>query len=399
VTEREGTSTGDSARKQQLLVYAIAPAIALGLLLLAIVRLDPLASIREGFPPVEDLTFERVVLHADPRSFDVTVVNGGAGSITIAQVLVDEAYWSFEIRPATRIDPLASAHVLIDYPWVHSEPHEITIVTSTGLTFSHVVEVAVATPTPGASTFLNLTLLGLLVGVIPVLIGLLWAPLVRRLSPARLAVALAFTAGVLAFLVVDAVSEAFGLIDVVPSALGGTSLFVLAIAVAIAALTFIATWLRGRRAGDAAGGVPVALLIAFGIGLHNFGEGLAIAAAYSLGLVAFTSLLVGGFALHNASEGIAIVAPLGDASRDSRRLLWLGLIAGAPTIVGAWLGALGYSPTLSLVFLGLGVGAILQVIWELSRLLRRREAEPVAGLAGAIAGFTVMYVTGILVAI
>ena len=146
-------------------------------------------------------------------------------------------------------------------------------------------------------------------------------------------------------------------------------------------------------------GQSLGVLIAISIGLHNFGEGLAIAAAYSLGLVALTSLLVVGFTVHNASEGIAIVAPLGDVPAGVRLLGGLGLVAGAPTILGTWLGALAYSPTLGLVFLGLGVGAIVQVIWVVTRVLMRRDAVPPSVVGGAVAGFAAMYLTSILVAI
>jgi zinc transporter ZupT len=145
----------------------------------------------------------------------------------------------------------------------------------------------------------------------------------------------------------------------------------------------------------------VARMVALGIGLHNLGEGLAIGAAYALGEASLGVFLVIGFMLHNTTEGLGIVAPVARDAPRLRQLVGLGLLAGAPTILGAWIGGLAYSPLLATLFLALGAGAISQVVLVLVRALRldiRGPALSPLNAAGILAGLLVMYGTGLLVA-
>ena len=142
--------------------------------------------------------------------------------------------------------------------------------------------------------------------------------------------------------------------------------------------------------------------MAIGIGLHNFGEGLAIGAAFALGEAALGTLLIIGFTLHNTTEGLAIVAPLASERTRVRDLALLGVIGGVPTIAGAWLGGLLYSPVFSVLCLAIGAGAIGQVVLQISRQMAGTGSVasyfsrgPV--LAGLAAGFVIMYSTGMLV--
>lgn len=123
-----------------------------------------------------------------------------------------------------------------------------------------------------------------------------------------------------------------------------------------------------------------------------------------MGEAALGSFLIVGFMLHNTTEGLAILSPLIDKSASVKDLVLLGLVGGAPTILGTWTGAFTYSDPLSLLFLGAGAGAILQVLWVLASS-RAARGEPVlealakpVNVAGVLAGFIAMYATSLLVA-
>ncbi len=143
-------------------------------------------------------------------------------------------------------------------------------------------------------------------------------------------------------------------------------------------------------------------MIAIGIGLHNLGEGLAIGSAYAVGALALGAFLVVGFAIHNTTEGIAIVAPLAAGERPSLgRLAALGLIAGAPAILGAFIGSSVSNAELSTFLLGVGVGAIVQVIVQIWPSIRDESGRGLypASVIAIVAGAALLYVTGLLISV
>jgi zinc transporter ZupT len=385
-------------------VVALVPLALLAALVAGLVWWGPGEALRgEGYPPVERLTFQRVQL--TPDGIVAQVMNDGPDPVHIAQIQVDDAYWTFTADNGTDLRHLGRTTLAIPYPWVHGEAHVLRVLTSTGMTFDHEIAVAVPTPQAGIRELGLFTMMGVYVGVVPVAIGLLWFPLVSQIGRRGLDFLLALTIGLLLFLLVDAVGEGLEIAGSMPGSFQGASLFAFGALAAYLGLEGLGAWLRARREharSSAATGWVLALLVAVGIGLHNFGEGLAIGAAFSLGEAALGTLLVIGFTLHNTTEGLAIVAPLARERVGAAALVKLGLVGGVPTIAGAWLGGLVYSPVWSVLFLAIGAGAIAQVILQIGKqtageLSMMRFFATGHVVAGLFAGFVVMYATGMLV--
>jgi zinc transporter, ZIP family len=382
-----------------------APTWLLGLLPLALIALavglfavlgGPGLGERRG-PPVEELAVERTVL--EPGVFELTVRNDGPDPVQIAQVMVNDAFATFS-GAEQPIDRLATEHVRVQQPWVEGEAYEIALLTSTGATITHEIEAAVETPDTNASFYGLMALLGLYVGVIPVALGMLWLPWVRRIPASWLRAVMALTVGLLAYLGIDATLEGLELGAAGSQAFGGAALVLLGGIVSYLLLAGVGAWIDDRRQTSRTG-MRLALLVALGIGLHNLGEGLAIGSAYSVGALALGAFLVVGFAIHNTTEGLAIVAPVAAHAPPLRRLVLLGLLAGAPAILGAWIGASAYNASAAAFLFGAGAGAIVQVIVQLTPSLRDdrgRVLHPVA-VGGLLAGMAIMFATGLLVSV
>jgi zinc transporter ZupT len=381
-----------------LWVKGLAPLILLAALVLVFLRWGPLGVFQQAFPPVEELTVERITLPR-PGEMKVRVTNGGPEPVTVAQVLVDDAAFAHTLDGDRTIGRLGSRTITIPYPWVEGEPHEVVLLTSTGTTFAGEVAVATQTPSVNARYLTTFALLGVYVGVIPVFLGLLWLPFLRSIGRRWLDFFLSLTIGLLVFLGVDALAESLETAERVPGAFQGLGLVLLGVVGTPLAIAALGNW-KEREKGSRSP-LYVATLIALGIGLHNLGEGLAIGAAYTSGEIALGTFLVLGFLLHNTTEGLGIVAPIAHERPSIGQLVLLGALAGVPTVLGAWIGGFTYSPLWTTLFFAVGVGAIVQVVYELWRLFAQRTERSLAAplnAVGLILGLLIMYATGLFVA-
>ena len=374
-------------------VLASAAVLTLGVVLFVVGVLGGQTLPQRSGPPIETLAVERAVL--SPGTIELTVRNTGPDPVQVGQVAVNDSFVGF-IGGEEPIGRLGAGTLRLDVPWQDGQPYLVSILTSTGVVTEHEIPVATATPVLDGNSVGLMVLLGSYVGILPVLLGMLFLPAVRRVSAQTVRVLLALTVGLLAFLAADAAIEAIGLAGQTGAAFGGVALVVLGAGLAFMALTSLDRFVRGSRDGQ-----RLALMIAIGIGLHNLGEGLAIGSAYAIGALAIGGSLVIGFAIHNTTEGLAVVVPLAGRPVSVLRLLGLGLLAGAPAVAGTLIGSTVVNTELSAFLLGIGVGAIVQVIVQITPSLRDRasgQIDPVT-YGGLAAGALVMYVTGLLVVV
>jgi zinc transporter ZupT len=384
-------------------VWALVPI----LLLVAVVSLfsarggSLLELVGENPPPADELDVRRVEF--SPGEIRIRVTNPQREDLTIATVTVDDAIVRYALEGPSTLGRLHSTTVVVPYDWVEDEPIAVGVTSSTGIQTTEEIAAAVETPGPSAEGFLGYAVIGFLVGVVPVVLGLFWLPSLRRAAPEWLAAFMALTGGLLTFLALDALAEALELQAVLPGALGGTGLVLLGVGASYLGLTFVSQRFgaRGEGRGGVLSGLALATLVAVGIGLHNLGEGLAIGTSFALGELTLGTFFIVGFMVHNLTEGLGIAAPLAERGRIGLgRLAALALVAGAPTIAGAWIGGYVTNDVLAVLFFGIAAGAALQVVVEVGRFVARRAPGGLASghvIGGFLAGIAVMYVTGLLV--
>jgi len=349
-------------------------------------------------PPVEQLSIQRITL-PEPGMIQVEVVNDGPQEVTIPQVQVDDAYFMFEANPSTTIPRLGRSTFTIYYPWVAEEAHLIVLVSSLGTLFEGEVPVAVETPQISTNLFVQFGLVGLYVGIVPVGLGMLWYPFMRRLSKQAMNFILALTVGLLVYLAMGTWLDANEFAAELPAFWQGVPMVLFIALITLGGLLAVGSVQRGVESTP----LGIAYRIAFGIGLHNLGEGLAIGAAFASGEAALGTFLILGFTLHNITEGVGIAAPIVRNNPGLKHFALLLLIAGGPAILGTWIGGFAFNPVLATIFLAIGVGAILQVVWEVGKLVARdtkQLGQPLVNwvnLGGLVAGLALMYFTAFMV--
>ncbi len=389
--------------KGKLIASGIIPFAFLVLLIVYI--FGPGSDVLDLGVPLPEITMEKVDF-VDSEIL-VTVRNTGPIPVEVVMADINDRIQPAAIEPDRFLERYETALVRIPFAWNEAEPYRIGLTIEDGTRFEKEIEAAAPALEPSLELVGFFALIGTYVGIIPVMIGLLWLPFIKRISKNKYHFFLALTVGLLLFLAIDSIEEA---LDVSEENLAGSFNGALLVATVVL-LSFLALYYTGDKLVKRAESsritkpVAIALMISIGIGLHNFGEGLAIGAAVGLGSIAFSTFLIVGFALHNTTEGIAIAAPM---SRGKGlvgkaligKLVALGLIAGSPAIFGAWVGGFVYSPFTSVIFLAIGAGAIFQVIITILRWIREegdKNLSSAAVASGFAIGMLIMYLTSILV--
>ena len=349
-------------------------------------------------PPLDEFAIRRVAFK--PGEIRIRVSNPQRPDLMIGSVSVDDAIVPFQVDGSKTLGRLGSATIAVAYEWVEGDPISVGVTSSSGIETRKEINAAVETPGAAGRSVLGYALIGFFVGILPVALGLAWLPSLRRADRRWLAAFMALTAGLLTFLALDAFSESLKLQAALPENLQGVGLVLLGVAASYLALSFVANRFsagEGRERGLS--GVGLATLVAIGIGLHNLGEGLAIGSSFALGELALGSFLIIGFMIHNVTEGLGIAAPLAEGVVVRLgRLSGLALIAGAPAILGAWIGGFLVNDVIGVLFFAVAVGAALQVVVEVGRYLARRAPGGLGSgyvLGGFLAGIAVMYATGL----
>jgi zinc transporter ZupT len=434
------------SHRKRTVVAAFIPLMVLAIMIFLLFSPTFQSFINSGIS-LPEVAIEKIEFRENPGQIIAFIRNVGPTEITIAQADVNDRIHAAAIEPSKTLSRLSDAKVIIPFFWNPAEPYEVGITTDDGTRFSKTIEAAALAPNPDSQQIIFFAVIGIYVGIIPVMIGLLWYPFIRSMSRNKYNFFLSLTAGLLVFLGIDALIESNEIAtDNVSPIFNGQMLIVIVTTISFIALLYASEKLTQRAikksmssaemtspyssySNSTATNYPqtrsqvnqrqmqelvkplaISLMIAIGIGLHNFGEGLAIGAAVLLGEIALSTFLIVGFTLHNTTEGLAIVAPLAKSRKLMlRRLVLMGVIAGAPTIAGAWIGGFLYSPIATIIFLSIGAGAIFQVVYSIgSWVLRSVDNNNndknkkivtvnIFTIAGFAIGMIIMYVTGLLV--
>jgi len=383
--------------KPVLAISAIGPIILLAIVIAFL--LGPASTFLQFGVVLPEVSIEKVEFIEN--EIQATVRNTGPIDVNVAVADVNDRIQPAAIEPDTSLKRFETALVRIPFDWNEGQPYEIGVTIDDGTRFSTQVDAAFASLEPNVDLFVFLGMIGFLIGVVPIMIGLLWYPFIKKLGKNTFNFFLAFTMGLLIFLGIDAVLEASEISEKHLSSIFNGELLIATVVI----LSFLSLYGVGQKLiktnnlSTLSKGLIISLMIAIGIGLHNLGEGLAVGAAIALGEVALSTFLIIGFAMHNTTEGLAIAAPLTNSKAKIAKMIGLGLIAGVPAIFGCWIGGFSFSPLFTLIFLAIGAGAIFQVVISIFQYMKEKSDlfSNTSLFTGISAGLIVMYLTSVII--
>ena len=386
-----------TSSKPVLAISAIAPIVLLAIMIAFL--LGPASSFLQFGVVLPEVSIEKIEFVGN--EIQATVRNTGPMDVDVVLADVNDRIQPAAIEPDTSLKRFETALVRIPFDWNEGQPYEIGITTNDGTRFAKGVDAAFPALEPNVDLFVFLGMIGFLIGVVPIMIGLLWYPFIKKLGKNTFNFFLAFTMGLLIFLGIDAMLEAAEISENHLSSIFNGELLIATVVI----LSFLALYGVGKQLtkktefSKLSQGLAISLMIAIGIGFHNLGEGLAVGAAIALGEVALSTFLIIGFATHNTTEGLAIAAPLTKSKAKIMKMIGLGLIAGVPAIFGCWVGGFSFSPFFTLVFLAIGAGAIFQVVLSIFQYMKEKSdlLSNTSLFAGISVGLIVMYLTSVII--
>jgi len=382
--------------KPKIAISAIAPIVLLAILIVFL--LGPASTFLQFGIVLPEISIEKVEFFEN--EIQATVRNTGPIDVNVAVADVNDRIQPAAIEPDTHLERFETALVRIPFDWNEGQPYTVGLTIDDGTRFEKQIDAASASLEPNSELFVFLGIIGLLIGVVPIMIGLLWYPFIKKLGKNAFNFFLAFTIGLLLFLGLDAIEEAFEISNThLASVFNGELLIATVVILSFLGLYGIGNILIKRSEfSKLSKGLAISLMVAIGIGLHNLGEGLAVGAAIAFGEVALSTFLIIGFAIHNTTEGLAIAAPLTRTKLIIGKMVGFGLIAGIPAIFGTWIGGFSFSPFFTIIFLSIGAGAIFQVVWTIFKFMKESDSfSSISIICGIASGLVVMYLTSIFI--